>query len=243
MPSASVMLNVIGAEPGYWIMRIFVRVGGILAHSGTEHNQYCSAELYTLPWTGTSVKPDTKVDSLGRVTFDGAIAGTFSDTEKRGLRVYARYRRGSLLKEVYTDVWLGYLKHDHSGASNWEKWVNLVYKNVDAGIDWYNGLPYTWWWGTSADEFVKALDDHINRTDEPLWNTTAPTLALQFIKCPVCSTVLGLMPLGQDRRCPVCKFVIAWSGVSVKSTWQREAQELYEEKPRLTLGQNFMMFR
>jgi len=40
--------------------------------------------------------------------------------------------------------------------------------NVKTGRNWYHGVPYTWWWGMSKDDFLKALPDHIGER-EPAW--------------------------------------------------------------------------
>lgn len=54
-------------------------------------------------------------------------------------------------------------------------WSGLVAFNKQASntgvrtLDWYNGLPYNWWWGYTMEEFLKELPDHVLREDEPLW--------------------------------------------------------------------------
>jgi len=42
-----------------------------------------------------------------------------------------------------------------------------VLQNLEKGNPWYYGMPYTWWWGYSAIDFIEQLPDHI--LNEPEW--------------------------------------------------------------------------
>ncbi|MEM4765482.1 MAG: FkbM family methyltransferase [Nitrososphaerota archaeon] len=46
-------------------------------------------------------------------------------------------------------------------------WINHVLENIDNGRPWYYGLPYTWWWGMSAIDFILEIRNHVE--DEPEW--------------------------------------------------------------------------
>lgn len=48
-------------------------------------------------------------------------------------------------------------------------WIGVLAYNQKTAQDWWNGLPYTWWWGYLPQRFIVELPDHINRFDEPKW--------------------------------------------------------------------------
>lgn len=63
---------------------------------------------------------------------------------------------------------LGLASHLKSGVVGY--WSGLVAYNVAEGKNWYTGLPYTWWWGLEAPQFVSALPWHVLSPAEPLWS-------------------------------------------------------------------------
>jgi FkbM family methyltransferase len=48
-------------------------------------------------------------------------------------------------------------------------WKNYVLNNIKSGKEWYFGLPYQWWWGMTALDFIEEIENHVIRDDEPEW--------------------------------------------------------------------------
>lgn len=48
-------------------------------------------------------------------------------------------------------------------------WDGVVAYNLQSGGNWYNGIPYAWWYGYDGPRFIRELPDHIFLSSEPLW--------------------------------------------------------------------------
>jgi FkbM family methyltransferase len=48
-------------------------------------------------------------------------------------------------------------------------WIQHCVNNLERGLPWYYGLPYTWWWGMHLIDFIYELPGHVLRPDEPEW--------------------------------------------------------------------------
>ncbi len=50
-----------------------------------------------------------------------------------------------------------------------EYWSKVVSENRKHKRDWFHGLPYKWWWGTSGKRFIELLPKHLDKKKEPKW--------------------------------------------------------------------------
>jgi FkbM family methyltransferase len=48
-------------------------------------------------------------------------------------------------------------------------WIQHCINNLERGLPWYYGLPYTWWWGMDFIDFIYEIREHVLRPDEPEW--------------------------------------------------------------------------
>jgi FkbM family methyltransferase len=48
-------------------------------------------------------------------------------------------------------------------------YINMCIMNVEKGLPWYYGIPYTWWWGMNLIDFIYEIHEHVLSPDEPKW--------------------------------------------------------------------------
>lgn len=215
MPTAGIALNISAVQAGKWVVRIYPMVNNKPCPSTVEHNEFIKVKM--VHGNGTVIHDETAINENGYVEFDGTIDGSFTDIIKIRYQIFVYYRREQLTKSVWCDIELGYYQFDKGldsngvGESTWERWINLIWRNVDAGLPWYTTIPYVWWWGYDQHRFANELIDHIG-TSEPLWESTAPSLHnLVLSVCPIDGTLLGFTTPGQNIKCPNDGFVSAWT--------------------------------
>lgn len=252
MPSLAVSYNITGAEPGFWVVRVFGMIGGKLQHGvvgrfGAE--PYYDAITMTLfDHTGASVGGEHQAPSSeGRCKWDGTLPGSGSDLSKNTYTFKMYFSKGGLSFTISKSFDLGLYdvnwSQPDSNVRIWEKWINKVLRNWDAGIPWWSGFPpdqppYDWWHGYEMGEFCADFDKHHTAGDEPAWRELAPDMNARvtmvgkvtegIARCPVCDTLLGFTTMGCDAKCPVCGFVSAYAKKFVERTYHWGKLETYK---------------
>lgn len=189
MPSLAVAFNITGVAAGNWILRAFAMVNGKLQHDvvgrypRTDFHQAVTFDLFDAAIGGVVGEALRVPSHIGDVIWDGRLLGSWSDLFKKRYTIRAHFRKGDVIIDMERDVDLGYLDVGYvepdANILLWDKWVNRMCRNVDAGMPITTGLPSYPWVADHATvwgELFAALENHIYRADEPLWTSMAPDL-------------------------------------------------------------------